>query len=101
MYRQTADLLGHTSKFTEDIRGANGVGREALRLLAERLAAACYMRQASCLSAKYSSCASKALAAVRDHQAKHAGAKHAPAPRPLAARNGRRRGALACTQASS
>jgi hypothetical protein len=69
MFKQTAELLASTAKSAEAIRSSNSVGREALRLLAERLCAVCWMRAAACIVTRVQSCAGKALAAVREHQA--------------------------------
>ncbi|GLC50074.1 hypothetical protein PLESTB_000339300 [Pleodorina starrii] len=67
MYRQTADLLVFTVTSADTLKG-NGIGKEALRLLAERLCAICLLRQTSLMAGNIKACADKAQAALREHQ---------------------------------
>ncbi|GFR47261.1 hypothetical protein Agub_g8948 [Astrephomene gubernaculifera] len=67
LYGQTAELLGHTVSYADMMKG-NGVGKEALRLLAERLCAICLMWQASLLANNFRACAEKAQAALKEQQ---------------------------------
>ncbi|PNH07944.1 hypothetical protein TSOC_005569, partial [Tetrabaena socialis] len=71
LYKQTAELLVHTVSFADSVK-VNGVGKEALRLLAERLCAVCLMRQALLSLASFKSCAGRAQEALREHSKQQA-----------------------------
>lgn len=68
LYRETAVLLAHVANNADGIRAAGVVGKEALRLLAERLCAVCLMRQTMLMSHSFRSCEQKAKLALKEHQ---------------------------------
>ncbi|KAG2484931.1 hypothetical protein HYH03_016317 [Edaphochlamys debaryana] len=76
--KQTADLLSHAVTFVDHVKGAS-VGKEALRLLAERLCAICLLRQAGLQFTALRSCADKAQLALREHTKQQAAAQAAGA----------------------
>lgn len=76
IYCQTAQLLEHSSRFAGSIKG-NGVGREALRLLAERLAATCLLRNTALHTQRYADCAGRALSALKEQHRQQAQAQAA------------------------
>lgn len=78
IYCQTAQLLEHSSRFAGSIKG-NGVGREALRLLAERLAATCLLRNTALHTQRYADCAGRALSALKEQHRQQAQAQAAGA----------------------
>eukprot|EP00798_Chlamydomonas_sp_ICE-L_P015890 gene15890-22019_t len=58
LYGQTADLLVTAAKLTETMRGAE-LCKEALRILSERLAAACSLRESTLMLAKFTDSATR------------------------------------------
>lgn len=68
MYGQTAELLHHTLKNIE-VMHASELGKEALRILCERLCAICCMRQAAHAPNKYEDMARRIGAVIKDHGA--------------------------------
>ncbi|KAG2450334.1 hypothetical protein HYH02_004839 [Chlamydomonas schloesseri] len=74
LYRDTAVLLAHVANNADSIRAAGVVGKEALRLLAERLCAVCLMRQTMLMTYSFRSCEQKAKLALKEHQKQQAAA---------------------------
>ncbi|KXZ43167.1 hypothetical protein GPECTOR_99g802 [Gonium pectorale] len=75
LYGQTAKLLNYTVGFADTLKG-NGIGKEALRLLAERLQAICLLRQTSLMLGNFRSVADKAQTALKEHSRQQAAAAH-------------------------
>ncbi|MEW5301733.1 MAG: hypothetical protein WDW36_004572 [Sanguina aurantia] len=78
LYGQTAELLHHTLKNIE-VMHASELGKEALRILCERLCAICCMRQAAHAPNKYEDVARRIGAVIKDHGAQLAVAAAAAA----------------------
>ncbi|KAG2441104.1 hypothetical protein HXX76_003956 [Chlamydomonas incerta] len=74
LYRDTSVLLAHVANNADSIRAAGVVGKEALRLLAERLCAVCLMRQTTLMTHSFRSCEVKAKLALKEHQKQQAAA---------------------------
>lgn len=69
LYSQTSELLGVSAKWADSIRSA-GLAKEALRILAERLAAVCCLRSAAFNTPRLTDCARRASDALREHHAR-------------------------------